>query len=203
MIESIKKHKSIIGTAGLLTSFVVLLIFSILCFTVWNEDNVGIALAPASAFALFTFFKHLMESGDIEGIKRGLTQLKESIDRWQREHLQERHKEKGDGTPFMASVVSKSPLTITKEGTDLLIESGAQEYLDEKIDSWIGKFNKTSTPYYIQQKALEVIEKDRDNIEQKVEEYLYKKGLDITAITYPMRIKLRDMVIERKGHETE
>jgi len=134
MIEWIKKHKSSITTMTVIG--LVFLGISFMCFFEWNDDVLGIGFATICTVFIVNIGKHFMDSGGFDKIYE-----------WQNNHLTEGHEK-----PSVLTPRRNIPLTIRPEGKVVLKESGAQDYLDEKFDSWYNKFDKIDSPYYIQKK---------------------------------------------------
>jgi hypothetical protein len=102
---------------------------------------------------------------------------------------------------FPMTVAPGSPLHVTEFGDDLLKESGFYEVLKDHGKELIQmvKDRKPATNYDIQKDSIEVIEEvlgsDHD-MALPLKEYAYSKGIDLSVITLPAGIALRDEVMK-------
>ena len=102
------------------------------------------------------------------------------------------------GSPDKKYAGAKSPISLTADGTALLKESGAEEYIEKNKENLLKKFKDITEPYDIQKKAGEVmieeLVKNKD-----IKDFLYRKGGKMTDVADVASIALRDIVLKYKG----
>ena len=102
------------------------------------------------------------------------------------------------GAPNKKYAGAKSPISLTADGTTLLKESGAEEYIEKNKESLLKQFESITEPYDIQKKAGEVmiegLVKDKD-----IKDFVYRKGEKMIDVADVASIALRDIVLKHKG----
>ena len=102
------------------------------------------------------------------------------------------------GSPNKKYAGAESPISLTTDGTTLLKESGAEEYIERNKENLLKKFKHVTEPYDIQKKAgdvmIEELVKDKN-----IKSFLYRNGEKMIDVADVASIALRDIVLEHKG----
>ena len=95
-----------------------------------------------------------------------------------------------------------SPVSLTVDGTTLLKESGAEEYIEKNKESLLKQFEDITEPYDIQKKATEVMIVKMGN-DKDIKDFVFRKGENMRDVVYVASIALRNVVLEHKGIDIE
>ena len=92
----------------------------------------------------------------------------------------------------------ESPLSLTDQGTLLLINSGMQKYIEDNKDELLKSFDGVDVPLDIQDRAKEIMrEKIQSNTD--VKNYIFKEGLSVEDVASVAGVALRDIVLKSKN----
>ena len=131
---------------------------------------------------------------DVKGLKEKTDELKNDISNIRGSF---------DAYEKMRLVQKGSPIILTEHGKELLEKSGGQEYINMHADDLYKKFENIDNAFDIQEKARNIIRDEAENKDFSViKEYLYREGMSFDDLTLVMGIKLRDMVLHKKGMAT-
>jgi hypothetical protein len=163
--------------------------------------SVVVAFGTVWAFAarLDQRVKHLEE-----GMKEGIKSLEEKIKAVDlRERMMAAETLLKERAPSVTK--RKSPLSLTERGSSLLVDSGAERFVDEHFDELMEGVNRLNpkTAYDIQEDAKKVIEGlQADDRINPIKEFLFEDGSTLEELVAVMGIYLRDKILAQRPHPT-
>ena len=92
-----------------------------------------------------------------------------------------------------------SPLTLTEWGRSILYKSGGKNWIDKHIDELIPEFEMLNKEYEIEDKAMELMVKKRNDIDRSVREFVYNENIEYDYFLKIMAVELIDRVVNKKG----
>lgn len=135
-----------------------------------------------------------------------LGQYKEKVDQLEKCDFQRRlsHME---GQYSAASIVqSKSPVSLTATGEKLLLDSKANNFVDENLNELIKKIKNENpaSAYDVQEKAKVVITSYKENEKYiPLKDFAFKQGIDLGLIETVASLYLRDKALSKFGFTTD
>lgn len=160
---------------------------------------IPLIVGVASAWGAVQIYKekiaHLQK--DVDDLKKDYKELRDKVIKSET-CLQER----GTWSPFFQR---KSPVSLTKEGQELLRRSGGKLFVTENFSELFARIDEKhpKTAYDVQALSRTVLEGyAQDDRLVPIKEFAFNEGYELELLLTVMGIELRDLALKKKGWNT-